>query len=281
MTRLATLAALVSITLIAPQAVASWTALDRAVLADEADLIVRGEIVKLMPLPAEPGWQYAMIRVDETLRDSMPRGDGQPARKQVKLRQRVRKEETVDLRYNVGTSGVWMVTCVPSAGADVYRVVHPGCLWTAKPATVRALLESRGRVPAGAAVAGLRARFELAHGGANKDGRFRLRSRISLQNMTDKPITFVYWRWPSTLRIRWDRGEVDPLAADEGRKRVRTTVVIPPKGIRHLGYSLGFRLAEVPAGTYSGSAQLSSDGCSVEGAWRGELVAPRATITIK
>lgn len=260
--------------LLSPVAFGCWIAVAPEVLIDQADLIVRGEVVELIPVPGKPdpdlgGRQVAMIRVDAVLKDNAPPTDGKPPRTRVRMLQLAEVRLSTTLRYRVGTKATFMLTRDWSQ-PDAYRVVHPSCVSRAKPAELAKRVAARAKLAAGAAHAGLRARLELVSL-PHANGK-RLAARVSLENTTARPITFAYRGKPGMLQIRWNGGVAEPL---QGRGSV-TRLVIPPRSIRHLS-SRVLPLGDQPAAPFA-SLTLTSDGAGVASAWRGTLTAPKVAL---
>ena len=92
--------------LLSPVAFGCWIAVAPEVLIDQADLIVRGEVVQLVAVPGkpDPGFgarQVAIIRVDAVLKDNAPPTDGKPPRAKVRLLQMAEVRLSTTLRRHV------------------------------------------------------------------------------------------------------------------------------------------------------------------------------------
>lgn len=169
---------------------AVFPSMSLGVLSDQSVLIVEGQATKIDPTDLTVDGrqkELAVIRVRDVIK-SLSESDVTEARvvPPAKLR------ESTDLRYIPGQTGTWILRRGPREGT--YSVAHPEChLRTGNVKLLRELIESRARLPRGAARNGLASRIELVAPASassyrpNRKGDFHF-LRVSLVNVSDREI---------------------------------------------------------------------------------------------
>lgn len=286
-------------------AAAMWAPAPIEVLIDQADLVIAGKVTGVAPAGFALHNRPQSIATIDVLRvlKSLP-GHGQP--KLVKLAQPAvgGLALSTDLAYRVGQEGIWLLRRDDANG--VYVVNHPSQYQPADQwKTLSALVVARQKLAGSKPVAGLVARSEVFTTTQPK-GPTSFEVRLSLQNITDKPITICMYNGNKPLQAEWitPDGEQAESVHYKWLERVRLAGVqasnfetIPAGGVRYIGASspetgiffqsaLGRPSAAINT-VGPGEHQVTvsyvnaEDGkpLGLENVWTGTIVAPALTFT--
>lgn len=181
---------------------ASWAAVALEILADEADVIVVGKVTKVQDGGFAVGnrkFDVAVIKVSRLLKSKAKVGKpkqlriGQPSRGGFGV--------STDIRFRQGQEGVWLLKKDPAR--NVYWARHPSQFQPIKQQKLLAtLVKARQKLAGGKPVDGLTLRAELIiHKGGNSPAYFQI--RISLKNVSDKPVTLCNYVGNKPLQVAW------------------------------------------------------------------------------
>ena len=196
-------AAFVGVSVFSSQsATASWAAVALEILADEADVIIVGKVTKIQDGGFAVGqrkFDVAVVKVSRILKSKPQVGKpkqlriGQPSRGRIGL--------STDIRFRPGQEGIWLLKKDPDR--NVYWARHPSQFQPIKQLKLLTdLVKARQKLAGGKPVDGLTLRAELSiHKGGNGPTYFQI--RISLKNVSDKPVTVCNYVGNQPLQVAW------------------------------------------------------------------------------